>query len=115
MILLGGWVVGSFIMGIYLLISLNWFSRHSNEAFSSLAIEDYKSFLRMRITPDGELTIFPIGISKVAREWRGCGENKKGSKIVPADPRHTPSHLIEEPFPCKSLANEQVVSVSAKS
>ena len=34
-------------MGVYLLISLNVFGRHSEEAFSGLRIEDYKHFLRM--------------------------------------------------------------------
>ena len=33
----GGWVVGSFMMGLYLLVSLNVFGRHSEEAFSGAA------------------------------------------------------------------------------
>lgn len=59
-----GVLVGPFLMGLYLLISLNVFGRHSNEAFSSLRIEDYKNFLRLRIAKDGSLTIFPIGIER---------------------------------------------------
>src|SRR5262245_43816424 len=80
----------------YLFVSLNMFGRHSNEAFSSLACEDYKNFLRLKIEPGGRLTIFPIGIRKVARHWedspQGTGE------LVPDDKRATKPELIEEPI-----------------
>ncbi len=63
----GGYVIGSFIMGIYLYISLHIFGRHSNEAFSALKIEDYKNFLRLHIDQRGQLTIYPIKIETVPR------------------------------------------------
>jgi 3',5'-cyclic AMP phosphodiesterase CpdA len=69
MMFAGGWVVGSVILGIYLLISLNVFGRHYNEAFSSLRIEDWKSFLRLHITPAGDLEIYSLGIPRVSRTW----------------------------------------------
>jgi hypothetical protein len=56
----GAWVFGSVIVGLYLLVSLNVFGRHSEEAFSSLRIEDYKHFLRLHVAQDGTLTIYPI-------------------------------------------------------
>ncbi len=62
-----GWLAGSFLMGIYLFLMLNVFNRHWNEGFSSLAIPDWKNFLRLRIGPDGTLTIFAIGIRDVPR------------------------------------------------
>ena len=49
----GGWVVGSFIVGVYLLISLNVFGRHSEEAFSGLRVQDFKHFLRLHVGRDG--------------------------------------------------------------
>ena len=64
-----GWVVGSIIMGLYLLISLQGYGRHGNEAFSSLKIKDYKNFLRLHITKDG-IDIYPIKIEKVPN-WSG--------------------------------------------
>lgn len=67
-ILFGGFILGTFIMGAYVLISLNLFGRHYNEAFSSLGIEDWKNFLRMQIDTNGNLTIFPIGIRRVPRK-----------------------------------------------
>lgn len=57
-------------LGIYLLICVNLFGKHWNEAFSALRIEDYKCFLRLRITPDGTLKIYPIGLKHVPREPR---------------------------------------------
>src|SRR4029078_6369882 len=70
LIFLGGWYVGVLLLGLYLLISLNVFGRHMNEAFSSLRIEDWKHFLRLHIDETGRLTIFPIGIRRVPRRWK---------------------------------------------
>jgi hypothetical protein len=91
-----GWIVGSIVMGIYLTISLNFFGRHSNEAFSALACPDWKNFLRLRINADG-LTIFPIGIRKVARKWKPSGSTN-GPAYVPNDSRATAPELIEQPI-----------------
>jgi len=68
LVLLAGWVWGSFLMGVYLLVSLNVFGRHSNEAFASVRIEDWKHFLRLHIDEAGALTIYPIGIRRVERK-----------------------------------------------
>ncbi len=90
----GGWFFGSFLMGLYLLVSLNLFRRHSNEAFSSLQIPDWKNFLRMKIDKSGILTIYPIGIERVARQWKdGAGS---GPGKVPSG--GTPPELIEDPI-----------------
>jgi hypothetical protein len=67
--LVGGYFIGSLIMGMYLFISLHIFGRHDNEAFSALKIEDYKNFLRLHIDKRGDLTIYPIKIEKVPRKW----------------------------------------------
>lgn len=90
-----GWIVGSVVMGMYLLISLNLFGRHANETFSALAIPDWKSFLRLRIDARGGLTIFPIGIQRVPRKWKPSG-NPNASIFVPDDPKATAPHLIEK-------------------
>ena len=95
--LFGGYLVGSTIMGIYLLISLNVFGRHLNEAFSALHIPDWKSFLRLRIDVDGWLTIFPVGIRRVPRKWTTSSSNS-GSRMVPDDPAASTPVLIEAPF-----------------
>jgi hypothetical protein len=96
LIFIAGWIIGSFIFGVYLLVSLNLFRRHSNEAFSSLRIEDYKNFLRFRIDPDGGMTIFPLGVEKVAKEWTPSSESG-GPKYKPAGD-FTKPFLIEKPI-----------------
>jgi len=68
-VLLGA-VAGSFILGVYLFVSVRIFGRHANEAFSALRIQDYKQWLRLRIDAAGALTIYAIGIERVPRRWR---------------------------------------------
>lgn len=86
-----GGVAGSFIMGLYLLLSIQIFRRHSEQAFSSLRIQDYKNWVRLRVDEQGGLTIFGIGIERVARKW------KKGASGTwePDDARATAPHVIE--------------------
>jgi hypothetical protein len=72
------------IFGLYLLISLNRSGRHWNEAFSALAIANYKCFLRMKIAADGRLHLYPIGLTDVPK---GGGT-----------PATLNTHLIEGPI-----------------
>jgi hypothetical protein len=67
LILVGGGIAGPIIMGLYLLIAANLFGAHPDHAFAALRIEDYKHFLRLHITRDGALDIFPIAIEKIPR------------------------------------------------
>lgn len=90
----GGAFMGSWILGIYLLSSLAIYGRHSNEAFSALRIEDWKQFLRLRIASDGTLSIFVVGIDRVARHWQKRAVNAE-TTLVPRDKRDTPPHLVE--------------------
>jgi hypothetical protein len=96
-IFVGGWVIGSFLLGWYLLISLDGFGRHGNEAFSSLAIKDWKHFLRLKIDRDGTLTIFPIGIRRVSRRWEKCPDGTSGPSFVPSENGSEPE-LIDGPI-----------------
>jgi hypothetical protein len=92
----GGWLLGSTVLGVYLFISL-CLGRHRNEAFSSLAVEDWKNFLRFHITPQGALEIFAFGIDEVPKKWKA---NTPG-----ASPEHVPDgnpiqvRLIDQPNP----------------
>ena len=94
----GGYIAGPMIMGLYLLISLNGFKRHSNEAFSALKSQDYKNFLRMKIDQNGDLTIFPVGIRRVPRKWKENEEGTPGARFVPDDQKATKPELIEAPI-----------------
>jgi hypothetical protein len=85
--LLGGFLDAT-VMGVYLLICLNRLGKHWDRAFSSLRIESYKNFLRMRIGADGGLTVYPIGLTAVPRD---------DTTDPPANPPLKP-HLIEGPI-----------------
>jgi hypothetical protein len=62
--------VGAFILGVYLFVSIRIFGRHGNEAFSSLRVQDFKQWLRLRIDASGGLTIHAIAVDRVPRRWR---------------------------------------------
>jgi len=94
----GGFLVGPLLMGLYLLISVNGFGAHMNEAAISLALPDWKNFLRLRIDPDGTLTLFPVGIARVPRCWKETGAGPGAPAYAPDDPRATPPALIEPPI-----------------
>ncbi|MGE3510319.1 MAG: metallophosphoesterase [Vicinamibacterales bacterium] len=113
----GGWVAGSFIMGLYLLISLNVFGRHSNEAFSALRIDDFKHFVRLHIGGNGELRIFPMKIERVARAWRPVhGASATEAQLEPDDPRATAPASIERailvPPPPSAAADREDLGTS---
>ena len=94
---MGGWIAGSAIMGVYLLVSVNVFGRHSEEAFSGLRVEDFKHFLRLHIDRAGQLTIWPVKIERVPRGWRErTVADETMSRIVPD--RAMPVALIEPPI-----------------
>jgi hypothetical protein len=96
---LGGYIAGSCIMGLYLYVSLRFFRRHSNEAFSALHIPDYKNFLRLHIDSEGVLTIFPIGVVKIPRKWQALVSRKESDPVfVPAGAHTIDAGLIEEPI-----------------
>ncbi len=91
----GGGIAGSIVLGLYLFLSLRIFGRHSNEAFSSLRIQDYKQWLRLQIDAAGALTIHAIGIDRVPRRWverRGVNAGRIDSQ----DANATPARLIEK-------------------
>jgi hypothetical protein len=92
-VILGG-IAGSFILGLYLFISIRLFGRHSTEAFSSLRIQDYKEWVRVRIDSAGALTIFAIAMDRVARNWKPAQRN--GNETFEAhDSRATAPRLID--------------------
>lgn len=101
----GAWILGSIVVGLYLLISLNVFGRHSEEAFSALRIEDYKHFLRLHVARDGSLTIYPIAIPRVPRSWGARPQDgATPSRVVPEEPLRPT--LIEKPIVLRPRAVE---------
>jgi hypothetical protein len=102
-VLLGG-IGGALVMGIYLFVTHFFWSRHVTEAFSAMHLEDHKSFLRIRIDRNGGLTIFPIGVERVCRDWQFVAPDDESNPQVtdpwfePEDGRAPRPALIEDPI-----------------
>jgi hypothetical protein len=91
---------------------LNFFGRHGNEAFSSLAVEDWKNFLRLHINEQGDLTIYPIGIRRVPRKWK-ASRDKTGPELESADPDASEPELIEPPIVMQRAGTDTGVQTSS--
>ena len=97
--LIGG-LTGSFIMGFYLWFCSLYLNIHADESFSSFGFPHYKNFLRIHISPDGNATIYAIGIEKVVTNWKqeGAGENISFNSTDTAK-----YYLIEPPIIIKNI------------
>ena len=60
---------------------------------SAQAIEDYKGFLRIRIEADGALTVYPLAIDRVCRDW----QLEPAPAVQGADQRPVPSRGLPRP------------------
>lgn len=101
--LLGGGLLGGSVMGLYFLLSNFLLKAHTNEVFICQRIPDYKHFVRLHVG-GGKLTIYPIGIDRVPRRWRGGWRLNR--EAAAGEPWFEPAHgaigklarLIEEPI-----------------
>ena len=85
------------LCALYLLIAGLFFDVNVNELFAGQGIEDVKSFLRLHIAADGTLTIHPIGIDKICRDWvADPGGPPHAPWLVPREPLTI--HHIEAPI-----------------
>lgn len=91
-------LAASQVLAAYLLVA-SWFGLNVNELFASQGIDDYKSFLRLRLAADGSLTIYPVVVDRVCRRWRADPEAGRpdASWIVPVDPDDVRPRLAEPP------------------
>src|SRR6185312_2469632 len=92
MIVIGG-PLGAFLFSLALVPGVNL-----NEAYSSQRIEHYKNFLRIHLRPDGALSVYAVGIRRVAR-WRfDPRADRRKPYFRPRDGKPPRVHLIEDPF-----------------
>lgn len=94
---LGG-IFGAAALGAYL-AAVNiapGLQANSNEAFSAAGIEGYKNFLRLHIDREGRLTVYAIGLDRVARRWKADPDNDdpESSWLTPTDIGLHP-HLVD--------------------
>jgi hypothetical protein len=64
-------LLASWLVAAYLLVA-SAFNVNVNELFAAQGIFDCKSFLRLHLNGDGELTIYPIAVDRVGRRWRAA-------------------------------------------
>ncbi|MFQ5630113.1 MAG: metallophosphoesterase, partial [bacterium] len=97
-----GSLLGGFLVGIYLYLVSRFLKLNSNEAFSCQYIADFKNFMRLHIDKNGELTVYPVGIERVCKEWELNKQAKDGeSWFRPADGHTIVPRLIEKPIKIK--------------
>jgi 3',5'-cyclic AMP phosphodiesterase CpdA len=111
--LIGGWL-GATLVGVYLTMSDLLLHLHHNEVFLAQSIYDYRSFLRIRVSPGGGFTIYPIGVRRVPRGWRSrLSDTKSDPHYEPTDGEITP-HLIEGPIGVVIKAPDQSAATVAR-
>jgi len=56
------------VVALYLLVASR-LGINLNEVMAGQSIEDHKGFLRMHIARDGTLTIYPVKLDRISRDW----------------------------------------------
>ena len=88
-------VLATQLTAAYLLIA-GRFGVNVNELFAGQGIEDAKCFLRMRVAPDGTLTVYPVAVDRICRRWRANPDGPSDSSwLVPET--ELPVRLAEPP------------------
>jgi hypothetical protein len=82
LMVLWGTLIGGLIFGAYMWIMAAW-GWLPNNSYSSLAVQDYKGFMRFSLRADGTLTARFLGLEQVPRRWERD-----------ADPAHRPLWTI---------------------
>jgi hypothetical protein len=89
-------VVATELAAAYLLVA-GAVGVNLNELFAGQGIEDAKSFVRLHIAADGTLTVYPVAVDRICREWRANpGGDPADPWIEPRDPLRV--RLAEEPY-----------------
>jgi hypothetical protein len=55
----------------------------ANQVFTGQSIGDYKNLVRMRFAADGSVTLYPLGVDEVGRDWRHEGRQADRSRFEP--------------------------------
>jgi hypothetical protein len=55
----------------------------ANQVFTGQSIGDYKNLVRMRFSDDGSLTLYPLAVHRIGRDWRYEGRPEGGARFEP--------------------------------
>ncbi|WP_239380140.1 hypothetical protein [Frankia sp. CIT1] len=91
-----GGLAATELVAAYLWLADRTMGLNTNELFAAQGIADYKNFLRLHISPDGQLTIYPVGVRTVPKRWRFTPGSSTGAAA--GTPRFTPTDRPLEPF-----------------
>jgi Calcineurin-like phosphoesterase len=82
-----GLIIGPTVFGAFLLLvhkTRGGKARgNANQVFSAQSIPDYKNFLRIHLAADGALTIYPLGVERVGREWDHVDSDGSTPRFAP--------------------------------
>lgn len=90
----GGWVLGSEAFALFILATPS--GEVDSWKMSGQSIEDHKGFLRIHLGTDGNLTVYPLVVDTICRDWR-LADNDDGARLVPESGLPT-VRLLEEPI-----------------
>lgn len=96
---LGGALVGAIIFGFYLSI-MSLLGCLTNNGYSALGIEDYKGFLRFKITANGDLVARFVALKVVPRRWKRNGS--EGAPYWISDDLRSSSPTVHDNFEIRS-------------
>ena len=113
--LLGG-ISGMFAMTSYLWLT-GFLGLHGTEGYAPLHHQDLKHFLRLHITADGVLTVYPIALDRVGRKWTLRPDAPADAPWFAPDGPALRPRLVEEPIrigrPAASADREPAASSTA--
>lgn len=90
----GGWVLGSEAFALFILATPS--GEVDSWKMSGQSIEDHKGFLRIHLGTDGTLTVYPLVVDTICRDWR-LADTDDGARLVPES--GLPAvRLLEEPI-----------------
>lgn len=89
---------GSAVFAVYLWIMQRFFKKHPTHSFSAQRIEDFRSFLRLKVERDGALTIYPLAVKKVPQKWRFVKDRAAADPWFEPEDRPIEAELIEPPI-----------------
>ncbi|WP_426006604.1 hypothetical protein ACPFL9_06840 [Paenarthrobacter sp. NyZ202] len=91
----GGWTLGSEAFALFILATPS--GEVASWRMSGQSIEDHKGFLRLHLAADGTLTVYPLVVDTICRDWRFADNDDDGARLVPeAGPPAV--ELLEEPI-----------------
>lgn len=93
----GGVVVGGLLFGIYFTLMAR-VGRLANNAFSAIAHQGYKGFLRFRIDSQGTLHGYMIGTDQVPQRWVINGHKDNRPLWTERDDQKNPDWKIRDAF-----------------